>query len=534
MSRARLRSSARRGRFGWRVALLVTVVLSISCEVSMKLPPRGGEPESASARATPAGEGAKDLLGDKPSLPPARPFAPPPAQVFQTANGIRVWLVENHSLPLVAVSVVVPVGAASDPPGRSGLAHITADMLDEGAGERTAIELSTAINDLGATLYVGTAADGSYAGLSCLKKHFAKGFAILADVIARPTFREDEWKRTAGLWKNALRKRADDPNAVSSVVIYAAHHGPGTSYGRPTSGLLADSEKVTLDEVKAAYRATWRPDQAVFVVVGDVTRAEITEALDAELSEWKATGAPATTEVRTDPSHVPPRLVLVDRPGAPQSVIAVVRDGVKVTDPKAPMLDLVNNALGGSFTSRLNQNLREEKNWTYGARSGFSEVRGRGAFVARSAVETQFTGPALGEILKELDLMAKSGLSSEELAKVKAQDRADLVETYGTVGGVASRLGTLARLGLPATFDEQASRARQSATLGALAPLSKEHFDASRATIVIVGPSQEVLPQLAKMGLPAPEPWDEEGRPLESSAAPAAKGEPASPKPKAP
>ena len=502
---------------GIAAALLAAAALA-GCEppVVAKAPPRKPPPGTPAKAPVTAGPAQPDWLGARPALDKPRPFTPPAPVVFETANGLKVWLLERPALPLVSITVAISAGSAADPPKAAGLASITADMLDEGAGRRDAVQLSSAINDLGASLGVGARADGSFASLTVLKKNFTPAFAILADVLARPRFDAKEWKRVSELWQNALKKRGDDPSQVSRVLTGAALYGPGTAYGHPSDGVLSDAKSIGLPAVKAFYRGAWRPDRAVLVVTGAVTKDEITKAIDRELGGWKAPrGAPIEVPANPgrDPQWKPPRLVLVDRPGAPQSVIAVVREGVSASDPRAPLLGLINTALGGSFTSRLNQNLREEHGWSYGARSVFSEARGQGAFLARAAVITEATGSALKEMLAELTKMADSGLTQEELSKVLAQDRADLVETYETNGSAAARLGVLATLGLPPTFDASASQARQKVTLAGLTELSPA-VDPKGATIVVVGPLDKVSPQLQALGLGEPQLWDPEGRPL--------------------
>jgi predicted Zn-dependent peptidase len=498
-----------------RASLLLAASLALAaCE----------QPPARTPSPTPSGKPAPtptavattpDPLGSKPEPVAPKAFTPPAPVVFQADNGITVWLLERPSLPLVSVSLALPVGSAADPPKSAGLAHITADLLDEGAGARDAVALSSAINDLGATLGLGVRADGSFAALTVLKKNFAPAFSILADVLARPRFDAKEWKRVSELWQNGLKKRSDDPAQVARVVTTAALYGPGTPYGHPSDGAVADAKSIGLPAVKAFYKSAWRPDRAVLVVVGAVTKDEVTQVIHRELAGWKPpkTPAEAASAPARDPSWKPPRLVLVDRPGAPQAVISVVRDGVAASDPRAPLLGLINTALGGSFTSRLNQNLREEHGWSYGARSTFTESRGQGSFFARAAVHTEATGPALKEMLAELAKMADSGLTQEEFTKVLAQDRADLVETYETRGGTAQRLATLAALGLPPTFDATASQARQKVTLTGLAELSLA-VDPKNATIVVVGPRDQVAPQLKSIGLSEPQLWDAEGRPL--------------------
>jgi predicted Zn-dependent peptidase len=438
--------------------------------------------------------------------------------VFRTSNGITVWLVERHALPTVAVTLSLPYGSSSDPKTKDGVAHITADMLDEGAGSRNAVELSTAVNDLGASLSTGAGVDGTTVSLTVLKKNFSPAFSIFSDVVARPHFDPKEWKRVSGLWKNDLEKRAQEPVAVARVAMASALYGWGTPYGHPTDGLASMAGQVTLPAVKAFYATHFRPDKATLVVAGDVTRAELAPLVDQSLGGWKAGGSAPEPAPKVTLRASPPRLVLVDRPDAPQSVIAVVAEGVAAADTRAPLLDLVNIALGGSFTSRLNQDLREEHGWSYGAGSSFTETRGTGAFVARASVVTEATGNALKAMLADLDKMAKSGLSDEEVAKVKAQDRADLVQTYESVGGTSRRLAMLSLLGLSPGFDAEASRARQEAPKALLDKMAAA-VSPARATIVVVGPSKAVAPQLAEAGLGQPELWNAEGSPLPHDAA---------------
>lgn len=456
---------------------------------------------------------APDALGPKPVLAAPKPFEPPAPQVLKTANGMTVWLVERHALPMVAVTLTIPYGSASDPRGKAGLAHITADMLDEGAGKRDAVTVSTAINDLGASLATGAGVDGSLVSLVTLKKNLKPAFEIFGDVVVHPELDAKEWKRVSSLWKNDLQKRAQDAGAVARVAMSAALYGRGSPYGHPSNGLAATAAKIDLPAVKAFYAAHYRPDKATLVVVGDVTRGEVEQLVTTTFGKWKAPAKTAEAMPEATLRSDRPKLVLVDRPDAPQSVIAVVRDGVAASDPKAPLLDLVNTALGGSFTSRLNQDLREEHGWSYGAGSRFVETRSKGAFLAVASVMTEVTGQALQAMVGDLDKMATGGLTPEELQKVRAQDRADLLQTYETVGGISRRLGALSMLGLPPDFDATASRARQHADKPKLDTLSAA-VSPKAATIVVVGPSAVVKPQLAELRLGQPVMLDPEGDPL--------------------
>ena len=502
--------------------LFASTSLLVGCEENLPPPALPKPPPGATAPVAPPPVAAPDTLGPKPTLPPAKPFEPPAPQVFTAANGMTVWLLERRALPLVAVTVAIPTGSAADPRGEQGLAWITANMLDEGAGARSAVQISTAIDDLGGGLVTSASADGSFASLSVLKKNFGAAFKIFSDVVARPRLDAKEWKRVSDLWKNDLKKRSSDADEVARVVAPATLFGSDAPYGHPADGRTATAAKINLATVKSFYSSAWRPDQATLVVAGDISKDEVLAAIaDGALQGWKA---PKTPKLEPVVPATPParslRIVLVDRPSdAAQAVISVVREGVAAADPKAPLLDLVNTALGGGFTSRLNQNLREEHGWTYGAGSRFSETRGTGSFTARASVVTEATGPALEQMLLELSKMAASGLSDDEVAKVLAQDRADLVQGYEGVGGIAGRLAKLSMLGLPPGFDAAASRARQQATRARLGELAAS-VDPMAMTIVIVGPRAAVVPQLAKIKLPngqplpAPESWDAEGYPI--------------------
>lgn len=456
-------------------------------------------------------------LDARPRLAPPVPYKAPEPEVYRTAEGLTVWLLHRPALPVVSMSLSIPVGSADDPLGKEGLAYIASSMMDEGAGDRGALDISSDIKELGAALYTQASLDGSTVSLSVLKKYSPQAFSIFADVVARPRFDQAEFDRVKVLWQNQLKRRSDSPRLVASVVARAVLYGPGTPYGHPSSGQLHSAESITRDDALGMYKEHWRPDTALLVVAGDLTRQELDGLIGTSLADWKRppTPPPARAEAPT-PLSARPRLVLVDRPDAPQAVVSVIRPGVAASDPDAPLLDLVNTALGGSFTSRLMQNLREDHGWTYGAGSGFGESRGVGPFVARAAVFTNVTGVALKEMLAEIDKMRAEGLTEQEYVKVRAGDLTDLIQGHETVDRLAGRLSQLGVLGLPPGFDATASAARQRATLEQLAALSKTHLDISDASIVVVGPKAQVDAQLKILDLGAPEMWTADGQPVKS------------------
>lgn len=485
---------------------LAALVLLTSCASAPPVavaPAPTPVPAAASAVPPPS---APDPLGARPEPPMAVTFLPPAPVVFPATNGLTVWLLERHSVPLVSCEMVVPTGAARDPHGKAGLAYATANMLDEGAGTRGAIELARALDALGARLSTDANADASLVSLTVLKRNLAAGFALFGDVVARPRFEPREFQRVAELWHNELAQREKDPDATARVVFRAALFGPDHPYGHPWDGTLTSARAVGLDDVRRFYRSAWRPDQATLVCAGDVTRAELEPLLDAAFRSWLAPAGHAPAPfVPPAPKGPWPRLVLVDRPDAPQSVVAALRPGIAASDPVAPILGRVNMAIGGSFTSRLNQDLREQRGITYGAQSRFSASRGPGQVVAWADVVTDKTGEALQAMLADLHQFASGGLTDDEVSRTRSQSRADLVSAYETVEGIAAHLAADAGLGLGADFEAKASEARDAAQKADLDALARRYFAPDDAILVVVGPTATVQPMLEKLGLPPPQ-----------------------------
>jgi predicted Zn-dependent peptidase len=485
------------GGFAWVAALA-------SCggeEVTRPPPP----PPRLVAAAPDAG-GAPDPLGPRPDLGDPAPFTPPTPAAYKREGGLTVWLLERHALPIVSMQVVVPAGSAHDPDGKGGLADITASMLDEGAGTRGAIELSREIDRLGATLETGAHGDYGFAQLTVLKKNLGAAAAIFGDVIAKPQLSAVEWKRIHDLWMNDLKQRQSEPAAVAGVVVSRKVYPSGHPYAHPVDGTLASAAKVTLDDVKKFYAARWRPDRATLVVVGDVTRPELDAMLDKTLAAWKTPKTPPPADPpsespKSEPAKAGRKVIVVDRPDAPQSVIALARPGTTAFDEDSAVLVRVNGALGGSFTSRLNQDLREEHGWSYGAGSRFSSPRMRGVFVAQAAVHTEHTGEALKAMISDIDGMAKGGLTDDEVEKTKKLARADLVEAFETVNATASRLGRDAGVGQTPDHEVLVSKATARADKAALQKLAAKYLDIDSATVVIVGPRAKLDPQLQAIGI---------------------------------
>jgi predicted Zn-dependent peptidase len=463
-----------------------------------------------------------DALGPRPEPPPPPPFIPPSPSTFAGVNGMNVWLLERHQVPLVSCNLTIPAGASSDPKGKAGLAYATANMLDEGAGKLGAIDLAKAIDDLGAHIGTDANADASFVTVSVLKRNVEKAFALFGDVVARPKLDPAEFKRVKDLWSNALVAREKDPDATARVVYRVALFGPDHPYGHPWDGTPQSAKAITLDDVKKFYATAWRPDRATLVCVGDITQAELTPLMTSAFGTWKApAGAPPEPVVPAAPKGPWPRLIMVDRQDAPQAVIAALRPGVAASDPQEPPLWRVNDAIGGSFTSRLNQDLREAHGYTYGARARFSRSRGPGQVVAWANVVTDKTGDAMAAMLDDLKKFAEGGLTPDEVERTRSQARGELVSIYQSNEGIAGHLAANASLGLPPDWAAKSSEMREKAQKADLDALAKQYYDPTDAILVVVGPRAKVQPQIDKLGLPPPEMRDGQGNVVAATPAPA-------------
>jgi len=456
-----------------------------------------------------------DPLGPRPELAPTPAFIPPEATEFSSKNGIHVWLLERHQLPIVSCDLTLPVGASSDPRGKAGVAHVTAKMLDEGAGKRGAIALAGAIGDIGARLTTDANADASFVSVTVLKRNLVPALAIFADVVTRPRFEPTEFKRVKDLWTTELLQREKDPDATARVVYRAVLFGPDHPYGHPWDGTPSSAKAITLTDVKRAYALGWRPDRATLVCAGDVTQPEMAAAVESSLGSWVAPVAKAPPIVVPPAATGPwPKLVLVDRADAPQAVIAALGPGIAAADPEAPALWRVNDAIGGSFTSRLNQDLREQRGYTYGARSRYSVSRGPGQLVSWANVVTEKTGDALAALVGDLTTFAKSGLTDDEVQRTRSQARGELVGAYESVESIAGHLAMDASLGLGPDWQVKYNEKRDLADKAQLNALASRFYDPTNAALVVVGPSSKVRPMIEKLGLPSPELRDAEGNRL--------------------
>jgi zinc protease len=452
----------------------------------------------------PAQMTTRPLIGPLPALH----LTPP--QTFTLPNGLAVVAVPRHAAPLVALQLVVRSGADADPAAQAGLAAATADMLDEGAGDRDALAVARALDALGAELALGASRDGSTLSLQVPSAAFGKALAIAADVVLRPRFAADDWQRVQNDRLTSLVQRRDQPEAVAALVSDRALFGEANPYGRPAAGFERTLRAIGVADLRRFYETYWRPNNATLVVAGDFDPAGLRATLTEAFGRWARKTVPR-------PSPLPslalarPRFVLVDKPGAPQTVLRLVRTGAARSSPDRPALELLATVLGGSFTSRLNFNLREQKGYTYGAGARFVFLRHPGPFVASASVFTKVTDAALGEFLKELGALGKGDITADELSKGRALLQQGLAEALSTTAGTATTYADLALYGLPLDEPVRFTRALARADAAGLRKLAVKLIDPATVTVVAVGDRKTIEPGLRAMGLPAPQVRDADG-----------------------
>ena len=451
----------------------------------------------ASAQTPPA---AKPDRSKRPALGPVRELKLPPVQKLQLGNGLPVLLVELHEVPVVSVNAIVRAGAGADPLEKPGLASLTADMLDEGAGRASALEIADQLDFLGAELQSEAGWDAMTVSLHVPVERLARALPILADVVVRPTFPDGELDRVRKDRLTELLQWRDEPRAIVSVALARVLYGARHRYGSPAFGTEAAVRRFSRGDLAAFHTRMFRPANAALVVVGDVTPAGVLPQLEQAFGGWKspeaaaAPGVPAARQVNAR------EVWIVDRPGSAQSEIRIGRIGPPRSTSDYFALAVMNTILGGSFTSRLMQNLREQHGYAYGARSSFDYRLSTGPFVASAAVQTDKTGLALTEFFKELDAIRKT-VSEAEVAKAKNYVALSFPSEVETTGDIAGKLEEQFVYGLPdGWLDSYVSRIG-AVTLADVRRVAEQYVDPEKVAVVVVGDRRKIEAEVRALNL---------------------------------
>ncbi|PYR57159.1 MAG: hypothetical protein DMF85_14470 [Acidobacteria bacterium] len=416
-----------------------------------------------------------------PALGPERPFTFPEIRRQTLGSGLRVWTAEHRQVPLVSVLVLLPVGAAADPAGRPGLAAITADMLDEGCGDRSALDVHEALGRIGAQLDTDVGYDATLIGLTTLGRFLDQGLELVADMLIRPRLDQREFDRVRELRLNRLLQLRDMPPALADRVfaqlLYRNH-----PYGHMPIGTEGALRALTLRDITAFHRRAFRPADVTVVLAGDAPHETLADAAARAFGRWTETPGETAFDdpLGAEPPAPPPnRLALVHRAGAAQSELRIGHVAESRKTPDYHALLVLNMVLGGQFVSRVNMNLREEKGYTYGARTSFEFRRGPGPFVLQVGVQTGATARAIEESIGELTRgYPRSFETAEQIARAAAQ---------------------LALYDLPHDYFSTFVPMVMALTPEDVTRAAATHLDPSRLLTVIVGDRERLTPSLASL-----------------------------------
>ncbi len=467
------------------------------------------------------------VLGRKPAtaLPPldrstapapsaATPFRAPRPEVFALKCGLPVWVIPRRDLPIVASTFVLDAGASTHGPGRGGLASLTADLLDEGTASRSSHQIALAVEGMGTSLSVSAGWDGAYIGLQCLTTHLAPSLDLATDVLRNPSFPAEEWDRVHAQTLAGLKAERDSAEARAGRALLRALFDADHPYRVPVDGEEATVARLTRDDLVAFHRDRYTPGDAAFIVAGDGDPGRIVEMLDDRLSGWSGR-APAGAEVRTVANRTSPRILLLDRPGAPQAVVRVGHAGTHRLDPD--YLDLVvwNQILGGQFSSRLNARLREEKGFTYGVRSHFDFRKGAGPFLISSSLQSDRLDEALEDLRGEVfGLLGDRPPTAAELDDARRSLIEGQARHFETPSALVSRYAGLFLHGLPPDHHAGFAERLDAVNLASMEAAARRRVDPRAFVFVIVADADLVAGPLEALGWAPVERFDERDAPL--------------------
>jgi len=422
-----------------------------------------------------------------PALGPAPTLRLPPVQTATLANGLVLAVVEMHKVPVVDISLVLDAGSVDDPADLPGLATFTANMLDEGAGRRSALEISEEADFLGANLSTGAGFDVASVSLHVPKRQLGPALDLMADVVLRPTFADSEITRQRDLRRTQILQQRDQPVAMAGLAFPAIVFGAQHPYGRPLGGTEASTALLDRARVAQFYQTYYRPQNTKLLVVGDITLAEAQALISARFGGWERGTTPAAPPPATPAAPTGRTIFLVDKPGAAQSVIRIGNVGVPRSSSDFFPLQVLNTILGGSFTSRLNQNLRETHGYTYGANSQFAMRRMAGPFQAGASVQSAKTDSSLIEFMRELRRIRDEAVPQTELDKAKSYIALGLPGDFETTQAAAGRYRDLLTYHLPLDYFNGYIDRINAVTATDVQRVARQYLDLDHFVIVVVG-----------------------------------------------
>ena len=438
-----------------------------------------------------------------------RPFHFPRMVRRTLPNGLELRAVTHRSVPVAAVVLLVPGGSSVDPVNAYGLVSITAGLLDEGSRGQTALEVADRVARIGGELDLDVGVDAVVVGMTTLDRFLDTGLRLVHEVVTEPNLANDDFNRIRNLRLERLRQLKDHAGAMAdrafARVLYGAH-----PYGHLSLGSEPSLNAITVDDSRVLHAAMFTPAGSTLVIVGDRSEEALLDNAAAVFDSWRAPSSPMVID--RDVALAPPpaapevKLGVVARPGAAQSELRIGHACARRSTPDYPVLLILNTILGGDFVSRLNLNLREQKGFTYGVRTGFNLRRGIGPFAMQTSVGTDVTAPAITEAWREIrDIAASRPATPEEVALAFASLSKGYPRGFETAGQVARSVAQLALHGLPDSYFEQFVPRLSQVTAEDVAAAAQRYLDPAKMTTLIVGDLDKIGGSLPALDLGEPQ-----------------------------
>ena len=433
------------------------------------------------------------------------------------SNGMELYVVRRDAIPAVQVKLLLNAGYAADSFAKLGTSNLVMNMLDEGTRRRTSLEISDELASLGATLEATANIDQSIVSLNSLKENLDASLDVFADVIVNPQFPESEFERIRKQVSAGIKAEQNSPVQLAIRLVPGLIYGPGHAYNMPLTGSGTEESvaSITRDDLVSFHDTWFRPNDATMVIVGDTNLAEIQPKLESLFAGWKAKDVPHK-DIGPVKAQTTERVFIVDRPDAQQSVIISAQIAPPKNNPDEFAIQAMNDVLGGAFSARVNMNLREDKHWSYGARTIVVDGSGPRLFIGYAPVQTDKTAASMKELRNELvGIGSTRPPEPDELARVKDQDTLSLPGRWETAGAVADSLAQMVRFGFDAHYWDTYAQGIRGLTLEQVADAADKYVLPGTLTWVVVGDRKKIEDEVRALEFGKLTFLDEDSKPVE-------------------
>ena len=459
--------------------------------------------------------GAQTPAKETPPAPgPLRKFEIPPVQTATLSNGLKIAVVEKHSLPIVTARIQVDAGAVREPAAKSGVAVLTANILSEGSRELTGAEIAERMAKLGAQFGTSANFGSAWVNVTSLPNVFNEAFRIASATVTEPRFDAADFTRIRNNQIAGFEQSMSSASGVANRVFVSTVYDPNTPYARLSGGTKTSLEALTRDDVLNWHKTMYSPANTTVMFVGDITLAAARALVEGALGKWTA-AAPTLAKLdnKVRPASAT-RIILVDRPGSVQSSVIVGQGTIGWGTPDYFAMQAIAQVLGGGFGSRINTNLREKHGWSYGAFSTFNPQLGAGTFYVSSEIRTNATDSAISETVREFKRIVQEPVPATEVRDQLNNVVASFPSSVQTVQGLMARLANVVTYSLPTEFYTTYREKLAAITAEDIARTGKSLLKPEAITVVAVGDLKTIEAPIRALNIGTVEVWSADGQKL--------------------